>query len=66
LISSLKGDRSGVKVSAPCYFECRFLGRNAPGTWPAFWLMTDYEKKKRTRLDPAKSDRAAAFFLVSK
>ncbi len=42
LISSLKNDGSGVKASPPCYFECRFLGPNAVGAWPAFWLMTDY------------------------
>lgn len=42
LLSSLKNDGSGIKVSLPCYFECRFLGPNAIGTWPAFWLMTDY------------------------
>jgi hypothetical protein len=56
LISSLKNDGSGVKVSAPCYFECRFLGPNAVGTWPGFWLMTDfmtgYERlKDRTPCD---------------
>jgi hypothetical protein len=42
LISSMKNDGSGIKVSVPCYFECRFLGPNAIGTWPGFWLMTDY------------------------
>jgi Glycosyl hydrolases family 16 len=42
LISSMKNDASGVKVSPPCYFECRFLGANAVGAWPGFWLMTDY------------------------
>ncbi|QVL33586.1 family 16 glycosylhydrolase [Telmatocola sphagniphila] len=42
LISSLKNDGSGIKVKAPCYFECRFLGPNSIGTWPGFWLMTDY------------------------
>jgi hypothetical protein len=42
LISSIKPDGSGVKASAPCYFECRFIGPNAIGSWPAFWLMTDY------------------------
>lgn len=42
LLSSLKNDGSGIKVSLPCYFECRLLGPNAIGTWPAFWLMTDY------------------------
>ena len=42
LISSLKNDASGITAQAPCYFECRFIGPNASGTWPAFWLLTDY------------------------
>ena len=42
LISSMKNDASGITAKAPCYFECRFIGPNATGTWPAFWLMTDY------------------------
>jgi hypothetical protein len=42
LISSIKNDASGIKAKAPCYFECRFIGPNAIGTWPAFWLLTDY------------------------
>jgi len=42
LISSMKNDASGIKVGLPCYFECRFLGPNAVGAWPGFWLMTDY------------------------
>jgi len=33
LISSVKSDGSGVKVTLPCYFECRFIGPmpSAPG-----------------------------------
>jgi hypothetical protein len=42
LISSLKRDDSGMKVRLPCYFECRFIAPSARGTWPAFWIMTDY------------------------
>jgi hypothetical protein len=42
LISSIKNDGTGITASAPCYFECRFLAPNAIGTWPAFWLMTNY------------------------
>jgi hypothetical protein len=42
LISSLKNNATGITAKAPCYFECRFIGPNAIGTWPAFWLMTDY------------------------
>jgi hypothetical protein len=41
LIAPRKKDGSGILVHAPCYFECRFIGPNAPGTWPAFWLLTD-------------------------
>lgn len=44
LISSLKKDFSGVVASAPCYFECRFIGPNAVGAWPAFWLLTVQRK----------------------
>ncbi len=36
LLSSLKNDGSGIKVTLPCYFDCRFLEPNAVGTWPAF------------------------------
>ena len=44
LISSLKNDGSGIKAKLPCYFECRFLGPNAIGTWPAFWLLSDWDQ----------------------
>jgi len=56
LISSLKNDGSGIKVSAPCYFECRFIGPNAPGTWPAFWLMTDYMTNYQLKGDKTPCD----------
>lgn len=42
LICSMKNDATGFTAKAPCYFECRFIGPNAIGTWPAFWLLTDY------------------------
>ncbi len=42
IISSLQSDGTGFKVTAPAYFECRFIGPNAIGSWPAFWLMTDH------------------------
>ena len=47
LISSIHNDGQGVKASAPCYFECRFIAPNAIGTWPAFWLMTDYPTDRK-------------------
>lgn len=48
LISSLTNDGKGVKATVPCYFECRFLAPNAIGTWPAFWLMTDYPTERKS------------------
>ncbi len=42
LISSLKNDATGVAAAVPSYFECRFIAPCADGTWPAFWLLTDY------------------------
>jgi hypothetical protein len=42
ILSSVHNDGSGITAKAPCYFECRFIGPNAKGTWPAFWLMTNY------------------------
>ena len=52
----MKNDGSGIKVSAPCYFECRFIGPNAIGTWPAFWLMTDYMTDKGKLKDKSRCD----------
>lgn len=56
ILSSLQSDGSGVKASVPAYFECRFIGPNAIGSWPAFWLMTDHmsdgqDKNNRTPCD---------------
>ncbi|SRR5579883_379549 len=56
LLSSLKNDGSGIKVSAPCYFECRFLAPNAVGAWPAFWLMTDYLSDYKRKGDKTPCD----------
>lgn len=41
LISSVSMEGQGVTAKAPCYFECRFIAPNAPGTWPAFWIITN-------------------------
>jgi hypothetical protein len=50
LLSSLKKDGSGVVASLPCYFECRFLGANATGAWPAFWLLSKSPKYPDNRV----------------
>ncbi|WP_165219486.1 family 16 glycosylhydrolase [Aquisphaera insulae] len=49
LLSSIKNDGSGIKARVPCYFEARLIGPNATGTWPAFWLMTDYMTDSKTK-----------------
>jgi hypothetical protein len=56
LISSMKNDGQGIKVSAPCYFEARFIGPNAIGTWPGFWLMTDYMTNYKLKGDKTPCD----------
>lgn len=53
LLSSLKNDGSGITASLPCYFECRFIGPNAIGTWPAFWLLSN----STAELKNGKTDR---------
>jgi hypothetical protein len=40
ILSSMRGDGSGVTAIPPCYLECRFVAQSAPGTWPAFWTLT--------------------------
>jgi hypothetical protein len=40
ILSSAHEGGGGFYASAPCYFECRFIAQSAPGTWPAFWLLT--------------------------
>ncbi len=40
ILSSLRADGTGVCVPIPSYFECRLVAQSAPGTWPAFWTLT--------------------------
>ena len=42
IISSMRNDGTGITATAPFYMECRMNGANAPGVWPAFWLLSDY------------------------
>jgi hypothetical protein len=44
LISSISRDGTGFTVKAPYYMECRFIAPDAPGTWPAWWTLTDEYK----------------------
>jgi hypothetical protein len=44
LIASVNMDGEGFWVKAPCYLECRLTAQSAPGTWPAFWTITDLDQ----------------------
>ncbi len=40
ILSSIRTDGTGVAVPVPAYFECRLLCHSAPGSWGAFWTLT--------------------------
>ena len=40
ILSSIRSDGSGVSVPIPSYFECRLICHSAPGSWGAFWTLT--------------------------
>ena len=40
ILSSIRPDGTGVAVPVPAYFECRLMCHSAPGSWGAFWTLT--------------------------
>ncbi len=46
LIATVDMDRKGFRATPPCYLECRLTAQSAPGTWPAFWTITETERGK--------------------
>ena len=40
ILSSIRPDGSGIAVPVPAYFECRLMCHSAPGSWGAFWTLT--------------------------
>ncbi len=40
LIATVDMDGKGFRATPPFYVECRFTAQSAPGTWPAFWTIT--------------------------
>ena len=40
ILSSIRADGTGVAVPVPAYFECRLVCHSAPGSWGAFWTLT--------------------------
>lgn len=52
LIAPVDMDGKGFWAKPPCYLECRFTAQSAPGTWPAFWTITNiYRNKPGDELD---------------
>ena len=49
LISSARPDATGMFVHAPFYMECRFIALAAPGTWPAFWTLSQNSLTVRSK-----------------
>ncbi len=46
LIATVDMDGNGFWAKPPFYAECRFVAQSAPGTWPAFWTITNLERGK--------------------
>lgn len=51
LIASVDMDGNGFWVRAPFYMECRLTAQSAPGTWPAFWTITNIRQGAGDELD---------------
>jgi hypothetical protein len=61
LLSSVNTKGTGFTVKAPYYMECRFIAPDAPGTWPAWWAMTDGYQKGRWRPKTDEIDTIEAY-----
>ena len=44
-------DGKGYWATPPFYMECRFMAHSAPGTWPAFWTITNIHRGPGDELD---------------
>lgn len=51
LIATVDMDGNGFRATPPCYMECRLMAQSAPGTWPAFWTITNINKGEGDELD---------------
>ena len=41
LLATVDMDGHGFWAQPPFYMECRMMAQSAPGTWPAFWTVTN-------------------------
>lgn len=51
LIATVDMDGKGFRATPPCYMECRLMAQSAPGTWPAFWTITNINRGEGDELD---------------
>ena len=51
LLATVDMDGNGFWAKAPFYMECRMIAHSAPGTWPAFWTVTNIDKGAGDELD---------------
>lgn len=51
LLATVDMDGNGFWAKAPFYMECRMLAQSAPGTWPAFWTITNIHRGAGDELD---------------
>lgn len=66
IISPVDSDGKGSFVRAPFYMECRFIAQSAPGTWPAFWALSDPEDKNNRKAAVDEPDIIEAYGGVGK
>ena len=51
LLATVDMDGNGFWAKAPFYMECRLVAQSAPGTWPAFWTVTNIDRGPGDELD---------------
>lgn len=51
LLATVDMDGNGFWAKAPFYMECRLTAHSAPGTWPAFWTVTNIDRGPGDELD---------------
>jgi hypothetical protein len=51
LLATVDMDGNGYRAKPPFYMECRLMAQSAPGTWPAFWTITNTERGQGDELD---------------
>lgn len=51
LLATVDMDGNGFWAKVPFYMECRMIAHSAPGTWPAFWTVTNIDRGAGDELD---------------